>query len=44
MGAIFKIDGVSRVLIAVCAALTICHPFAWAYVANWIEIVASTHR
>jgi hypothetical protein len=44
MGAIFKICGVSRVLIAVCAALTICHPFAAAYVANWIEIVASTHR
>ncbi len=44
MGTIFKIDGVSRVLIAVCAALTICHPFAGAYVANWIEIVASTHR
>jgi hypothetical protein len=44
MGAIFKIYGVSSVLIAVCGALAICHPFAGAYVANWVEIVASTHR
>jgi hypothetical protein len=44
MGAIFKIYGASRVLMALCAALTLCHPFAAAYVANWIEVVASTHR
>ncbi len=44
MGAIFKLYGVSRVLIAVCAALTICHPIAGAYVATWIEVVASAHR
>jgi hypothetical protein len=44
MGAIFKTYGGSRVLIAVCTALTVFHPFAGAYVANWIEVVASTHR
>jgi hypothetical protein len=44
MGAIFKIHGVSRLLMALCAALTLCHPFAAAYVANWIQVVASTHR
>jgi hypothetical protein len=44
MAAIFKLYGVSRVLLAVCAALTICHPFAGAYVTSWIEVVASTHR
>jgi len=44
MGAIFKTNGVFRVLVALCALLTICHPFAAAYVANWLDLVASTHR
>jgi hypothetical protein len=44
MGAIFKMNGVFRVLVALCAALTICHPLAAAYVANWLDLVASTHR
>ena len=44
MGAIFKMYGVSCVLMVLCAMLTLCHPFAAAYAANWIEVVASTHR
>jgi len=40
---IFKVDRVLRLAAAVCIILTICAPFAAAYVASWLNLVAATY-
>ena len=44
MGATLKVRGITRVLAAMCVVLTVCAPFAGAYVAYWVELATATHR
>jgi len=39
MGAMFKVQGVTRLLAAVCIALSVCAPFAL-----WLDLATATHR
>jgi hypothetical protein len=39
----FKIDRLLRLAAAVCVVLMFCAPFAAAYVACWLDLVASTY-
>ena len=41
---IIKIHRLLRLLAAVCAVLTVCAPFAAAYAACWLNVVAAMHR
>ena len=41
---IIKIHRLLRLLAAVCAVLTVCAPFAAAYPACWLNVVAAMHR
>jgi len=39
----FKIDQLLRLAAGVCVALMFCAPFAAAYAATWLDLVASVH-
>ena len=41
---IIKVRRVLRLLAAVCVVLTVCAPFAAAYAACWLNVVAGMHR
>lgn len=42
-GVMFKMDRVLRLVAAVCVALMFCAPFAAAYAACWLDLVAETY-
>lgn len=41
---VIKIRRVLPLLAAVCVVLTVCAPFAGAYAACWLNVVAAMHR
>ena len=41
---IIKIHRVLRLLAVVCVVLAVCAPFARAYAACWLNVVAAMHR